>query len=105
MNAFAAATYLARKGLAFRRAHEVIGAAVRLCMDKGCELEQLPLEELRALSPVFENDFYEAVRLQAVIDCHDVVGGTARDQVKLALSDTKERIATLRGGKTAYART
>jgi argininosuccinate lyase len=105
MNAFAAATYLAKKGLAFRRAHEVIGAAVRLCMDKGCELEGLPLDELKSLNPAFEIDFYEAVKLQAVVDCHDVVGGTARARVKSALAVAKERIAKIQGGKTAYART
>lgn len=109
MNAFAAATYLARKGVAFRRAHEVIGAAVRLCMDKGCELEALALDELKALNPAFENDFYEAVKLQAVLDCHDVIGGTARERVKNALADAKERIAKLRiskiRGGAVYAHT
>jgi len=104
MNAFAAATYLARKGVAFRRAHEVVGAAVRLCMDKGCELEALPLDQLKSLHPAFENDFYAAVKLEAVVDCHDVVGGTARARVKSALAHTKERITKIRGG-AAYART
>jgi len=96
MNAFAAATYLSRKGVAFRRAHEVIGAAVRLCMDKGCELEALSLDELKALNPAFENDFYQAVKLEAVLDCHDVTGGTARGRVKSALADAKERISKMR---------
>lgn len=109
MNAFAAATYLARKGVAFRRAHEVIGVAVRLCMDKGCELEALPLEELRALNPAFENDFYQAVKLQAVLDCHDVIGGTARGRVKSALAEAKERVSKLRiskiRGGAVYAHT
>jgi argininosuccinate lyase len=105
MNAFAAATYLAKKGVAFRRAHEVIGAAVRLCMDKGCELEALPLAELKSLNPAFEDDFYEAVKLQAVVDCHDVEGGTARARVRAALAVAKEHIAKMQGGKTAYART
>jgi argininosuccinate lyase len=105
MNAFAAATYLAKKGVAFRRAHEVIGAAVRLCMDKDCELEALPLNELKSLSPAFEDDFYQAVKLQAVVDCHDVVGGTARARVRSALANAKERISKMQGGKTAYART
>ena len=43
----------------------VKGAAVRLCMDKGCELESLPIDELKSLNPAFENDFYAAVKLQA----------------------------------------
>jgi argininosuccinate lyase len=99
MNAFAAATYLARKGVAFRRAHEVIGAAVRLCMDKGCELEALRLDELKALNPAFEDDFYAAVKLQAVLDCHDVTGGTARERVGSALAEAKERITKMRTSK------
>ncbi len=99
MNAFAAATYLAQKGVAFRRAHEVIGAAVRICMDKGCELEALPLEELKTLHPAFEKDFYQAVKLLAVLDCHDVTGGTARGRVKSALADANERIAKMRNSK------
>jgi len=99
MNAFAAATYLARTGVAFRRAHEVIGAAVRICMDKGCELEALSLDELKALNPAFENDFYQAVKLQAVLDCHDVIGGTARERVKSALASAKERISKMRNSK------
>src|SRR5438270_12876110 len=104
MNAFAAATYLSRKGVAFRRAHEVVGAAVRLCMDKQCELEALPLDELKSLHPAFESDFYAAVKLQAVLDCHDVIGGTARERVKGALAAARERITKIRGG-AAYART
>ena len=69
-----------------------------------CELESLPLDELKSLNPAFENDFYAAVKLQAVLDCHDVVGGTARGRVKSALADAKERITKIRGG-AAYART
>ena len=46
MNAQAAAAYLVRQGMPFRRAHELIGKAVRLCVEQGCELEQLSKEEL-----------------------------------------------------------
>jgi argininosuccinate lyase len=78
-------------------------------MDKGCELEALPLEELKALNPAFENDFYEAVKLHAVLDCHDVMGGTARERVKSALADAQERIKTMRisnmRGGAVYAHT
>ena len=61
-------------------------------------------DELKSLHPAFENDFYAAVKLQAVLDCHDVIGGTARERVKGALADAKERITKIRGG-AAYART
>jgi argininosuccinate lyase len=103
MNAFAAATYLASKGVPFRRAHEIIGAAVRLCMDKGCELQDLPLTELQGLHPAFAQDFYAAVQLNAVLDCHDVIGGTARARVKQALATASDRISLLKGEAHAHA--
>jgi argininosuccinate lyase len=103
MNAFAAATYLASKGVPFRRAHEVVGAAVRVCMDKGCELQDIPLTKLRGLHPAFAQDFYAAVQLNAVLDCHDVIGGTARAHVKEALAAASERISQLKGEAHAHA--
>jgi argininosuccinate lyase len=103
MNAFAAATYLVGKGVPFRRAHEIIGAAVRLCIDKKCELQALPLADLQGLHPSFAEDFYRALQLDAVLDCHDVIGGTARNRVKKALADATERIAQLKGEAHAHA--
>ena len=92
LNAMAAATYLVHKGVAFRTAHEIIGNAVRQCLDKGCELDGLTLEELRQLSPAFEQDFFAAITLEATLDCHDVPGGTARTRVHadLALTELRE---------------
>ena len=81
LNAMAAATYLVHKGVAFRTAHEIIGTAVRHCLEKKCELNGLTLEELRQFSPAFEQDFFAAITLEATLDCHDVVGGTARRRV------------------------
>ena len=86
LNAMAAATYLVHKGVAFRTAHEIIGNAVRHCLGKGCELDGLTLEELRQFSPAFEQDFFAAITLEATLDCHDVVGGTARSRVREALA-------------------
>lgn len=103
MNALAAASYLVKKGVPFRRAHEHIGNAVRLGLDKGCELQDLPLAELKKLAPEFDQDFYEALQLHAVLDCHDVIGGTAVLQVQSALAAMKGRIAALKGGLHAYA--
>jgi argininosuccinate lyase len=86
LNAMAAATYLVHKGVAFRTAHEIIGNAVRHCLGKGCELNGLTLEELREFSPAFEQDFFAAITLEATLDCHDVIGGTARSRVREALT-------------------
>ena len=81
LNAMAAATYLVHQGVPFRTAHEVVGNAVRHCLNKGCELDGLTLEELRQFSPAFDPDFFAAITLEATLDCHDVPGGTARHRV------------------------
>jgi argininosuccinate lyase len=92
LNAMAAATYLSHRGVPFRRAHHIIGEAVRLALDKGCELDGLPLEDLRQLSPAFAEDFYASITLAATVDCHDVIGGTARARVHEAVASAKARL-------------
>jgi argininosuccinate lyase len=92
LNAMAAATYLSNKGVPFRKAHEMIGNAVRLGLESGRELNDLKLEELRGLSDAFAEDFFEAITLEATLDCHDVVGGTARARVAEALAAAKHRL-------------
>jgi len=95
LNAMAAATYLVHKGVPFRTAHEKIGNAVRFALEKGAELNDLTLDELRAFGPEFGEDFFAAITLTGTLDCHDVVGGTARDRVKQALAAADERIVAL----------
>jgi argininosuccinate lyase len=95
LNAMAAATYLVHKGVPFRTAHEKIGNAVRFALEKGVELGDLSLDELRHFGEEFGADFYPAVSLTATLDCHDVTGGTARERVHQALSAASERIAAL----------
>jgi argininosuccinate lyase len=95
LNAMAAATYLVHKGVPFRTAHEKIGHAVRLAIDKGVELDALTLDELRQFGEEFEEDFFTAITLTATLDCHNVTGGTARDRVKEALAAASKRLATL----------
>ena len=92
LNAMAAATYLSRKGVPFRRAHEHVGNAVRLGIESGRELEGLTLEELRGITPEFGDDFYAAIGLEATLDCHDVFGGTARHRVAEALLAARGRL-------------
>jgi len=85
LNAMAAATYLVHKGVPFRKAHEKIGNAVRFAIDKRVELGDLMLDELRQFGDEFGEDFFAAVTLQATIDCHNVIGGTAHNRVRLAV--------------------
>jgi len=92
LNAMAAATYLSHRGVPFRRAHHIIGEAVRLALDKGCELDGLTLDELHKLSPAFAEDFYASITLAATVDCHDVIGGTARARVHEAVASARARL-------------
>jgi argininosuccinate lyase len=103
MNAFAAATYLTQRGVPFRLAHEQIGKAVAICLDKDCELQDLPIEELRTLNPAFDQDFYSALSLQSVLDIHNVPGATAPAQVKQAIADLKRKLESMKEESHAHA--
>jgi argininosuccinate lyase len=92
LNAMAAATYLSNRGVPFRKAHEIIGNAVRLGLETSRELDAIPLAELQKLSPAFADDFYAAINIDATLDCHDVIGGTARHRVREALAAAKVRL-------------
>jgi argininosuccinate lyase len=103
MNAWAAATYLVRRGVPFRLAHEQIGKAVQICLEKGCELQDLPLEELRRLNSAFDQDFRSCLNLQSVLALHDVPGGTAPGRVRQAIAEAKQKISSIGGGIHAHA--
>ena len=93
MNAFAAATYLVRKSVPFRIAHEQVGKAVRLALDKSCELQDLSLNDLRDIDSHFEADFFDFVKLENVLAIHDVPGGTAPARVREAIAAARKRLA------------
>ncbi len=95
LNAMAAATYLVHKGVPFRTAHEKIGNAVRFAIEKGVELGDLTIEELHQFGDEFAADFYAAITLDATLDCHDVIGGTARIRVQQALDEAWTRVHCL----------
>jgi argininosuccinate lyase len=97
LNAMAAATYLTHKGVPFRKAHEKIGNAVRLGLETGRELDELTLGELKQFGAEFDQDFYASITLEATLDCHDVVGGTARHRVRQALADARKRLEAAAG--------
>jgi argininosuccinate lyase len=103
MNAWAAATYLVTHGIPSRLAHERIGKAVQMCIERSCELQDLPLDELQSLSPAFDQDFYESLRLASVLAVHDVPGGTAPGRVRQAINATRKRIESLREEAHAHA--
>ena len=67
-NATDAADYLVNHGVPFRDAHGIIGRLVLICIDKGISLDELPLEDYKSVSPVFENDIYEAISLKTCVE-------------------------------------
>jgi argininosuccinate lyase len=103
MNAWAAATYLVQSGVPFRLAHEQIGKAVQICLEKKCELQDLSLEELHSVNPEFRQDFYACLKLESVLAIHDVPGGTAPARVRQVMVDARQRIESIREGVHAHA--
>lgn len=103
MNAWAAATYLVQRGVPFRLAHEQIGKAVQICIEKHCELQDLSLEELRAVNGKFDQDFYSALKLESVLAVHDVPGGTAPARIRQAIADVQKKIDLIREDIHAHA--
>jgi argininosuccinate lyase len=103
MNAWAAATYLTQRGVPSRFAHEHVGKAVQVCIEKKCELQDLPLAELQAIDPAFGEDFYACLTLASVIAIHDVPGGTATNRVRQAIAAAKNKIESLRKEVHAHA--
>jgi argininosuccinate lyase len=83
------ADYLVQRGLPFRQAHEAVGRAVRLALDRGVGLADLPLEDLRALTPLFAADFRQAVTVEASLAARSVYGGTAPAAVATALAEAR----------------
>ncbi len=103
MNAFAAATYLVRKGVPFRIAHELVGKAVRVALDKQCELQDLPLAELQQIDAHFDRDVYDFVNVKNVLAIHDVPGGTAPGRVRQAIMAARKKAGALHEEAHAHA--
>ena len=83
-NATDAADYLVNHGVPFRDAHGIIGQLVLLCIDKGISLDELPLEEYQKVSPVFQDDIYEAIAMKTCVEKRNTIcapGEAAMNQV------------------------
>jgi argininosuccinate lyase len=76
------ADYLVRKGMPFRDAHEVVGKAVRYCIESRKELQELTLSEWRGFSGSIEEDIMAAITLEASVNARSATGGTALERVR-----------------------
>ena len=88
-NATELADYLANKGVPFRQAHEIVGKLVLDCTKKGSYLQEVPLEEYQAISPLIEADIYPTLASKTAIERRHSYGGTGFDQVKAAIERSK----------------
>jgi argininosuccinate lyase len=86
MNATELADYLARRGMPFREAHEAVGRIVLSAIGRGLELHELPLEDMRALSPLIDEDVYTALSLEQTLATKSQAGGTSPARVAEAIA-------------------
>lgn len=84
-NATDAADYLVNRGVAFRDAHGIVGELVLTCIKKGIALDDLSLEEYKAISPVFEGGIYEAISLDTCVNKRKTTGAPGREAMEDAI--------------------
>ena len=89
-NATDAADYLVVRGVPFRDAHGIIGRLVLTCIDKQCSIEDLSIEELKEISPVFEADLYDAISLKTCVGRRLTVGAPGKDAMQKVIEAQKE---------------
>ena len=94
-NATDAADYLVGKGVPFRDAHGIIGQLVLYCLDKGCAIDELTIEELQAISPVFEADVYDAISLKTCVEKRLTIGAPGRQAMLDTIEMQKAYLNTL----------
>ena len=87
------ADYLAKKGLPFRHAHEVVGHLVLLCEQRGCNLDDLSFDDFKAASPLFEEDIVKALDLPSIVAARTTEGGTGEAAVAQQMGKAKSALA------------
>ncbi|CAM8620961.1 ArgH Argininosuccinate lyase [Oxalobacteraceae bacterium] len=87
------ADYLVKKGLPFRDAHEAVAHAVRACEQRGCDLAELSTEELRQFSELIGPDVHQVLTLEGAVAARHHVGGTAPEQVRMAIQRVRSLLA------------
>ena len=91
-NATDAADYLVNHGVPFRDAHGIVGRLVLYCIDKGIALDDMSLEEYKAISPVFENDIYEAIDVHTCVDKRNTIGAPGPKAMEQVIAINKKWI-------------
>ncbi|MCR5836876.1 MAG: argininosuccinate lyase [Lachnospiraceae bacterium] len=92
-NATDAADYLVNHGVAFRDAHGIVGQLVLFCESKGISLDDMTLDEFKAISPVFEEDIYEAISLKTCVEKRLTLGGPGKEMMDKVIAINKEYLS------------
>lgn len=87
------ADYLAKRGLPFRHAHEVVGHLVLLCEQRNCNLDDLSFDDFKAASPLFEEDIVKALDLPSIVAARTTEGGTGEAAVAQQMKKAKAALA------------
>ena len=85
-NATDAADYLVNHGVPFRDAHGIVGQLVLYCIDKNIALDDMSLEEYKAISPVFEEDIYEAISMKTCVEMRNTIGAPGKSVMEQAIA-------------------
>ncbi len=91
-NATDAADYLVNHGVPFRDAHGVVGQLVLFCIEKGIALDDMTLEEYKAISPVFEQDIFEAISLKTCVEKRMTIGAPGQEAMKKVIAIYKKKL-------------
>ena len=94
-NATDAADYLVGKGVPFRDAHGIVGQLVLYCIEKNISLDDMTLEEYQKISPVFEEDIYEAISLETCVEKRETIGAPSRSSMEQVIAINEEYLKTL----------
>ena len=81
-NATDAADYLVNHGVPFRDAHGIVGQLVLFCIDKGIALDDMTLDEFKAISPVFEEYVYEAISMKTCVSLRQTIGAPGHEAMQ-----------------------
>ena len=92
-NATDAADYLVKHGVPFRDAHGIVGQIVLYCIDKGIAIDNMSLEELKAISPVFEEDIYEAISMETCVNTRCTIGAPSKASMEKVISLAESYLA------------
>ena len=95
-NATDAADYLVNHGVPFRDAHGIVGQLVLLCIDKQIPLDDLSLEEYKKISPVFEEDIYEAISMKTCVEKRNTIGAPGHDAMEKVIAINDAYLADLK---------